>query len=163
MKLGARCSGVLLVSALLLAGCASPPPPSADPLSRTWTGRLALQVEGRAAQSFSAGFELRGQADAGQLTLFSPLGGTLAVLDWAPGAASLKSGGQTRQFDSLDALATEATGAAIPLVAMFDWLTGVNTPVPGWQADLSQLAQGRLQAQRSDPPPPASLRLVFDR
>ena len=50
--------------------------------------------------------------------------------------------GQTREFDSVDALVAHATGAAIPVAALFDWLRGIDTPVPGWQADLSQLAAG---------------------
>jgi outer membrane lipoprotein LolB len=35
--------------------------------------------------------------------------------------------------------------------------------VAGWKADLSLLNQGRLRAQRLEPPPPADLRLVLDR
>jgi len=155
--------GVLAIA--LLAGCATPPkaaaPGSAE--SGPWSGRLALQVEDRQSQSFSAAFELSGTAHAGKLTLSSPLGGTLAVLSWGPGSATLQSGGQTREFDSVDALVTHATGAAIPLAALFDWLRGVDTPVPGWKADLSQWGQGRVRAQRLEPPPHADLRVVLDR
>jgi outer membrane lipoprotein LolB len=57
----------------------------------------------------------------------------------------------------------EATGSAIPVAALFDWLEGRNTAVPGWQADLSELGQGRLRAQRMQPPPAADLRVVLDR
>jgi outer membrane lipoprotein LolB len=39
----------------------------------------------------------------------------------------------------------------------------VNTPVPGWRADLSQLAAGRIAAVRVDPPPQADLRVALDR
>ena len=124
---------------------------------------MALEVEEKSSQSFSAGFELKGSARSGELTLYNPLGGTLALLSWAPGSALLRSNGQTRQFESVDALLTHATGAPIPVAALFDWLTGTNTPVSGWQADLSQLAQGRLRARRVDPPPAADLRVAFDR
>jgi outer membrane lipoprotein LolB len=134
-----------------------------DAQTEVWTGRLALQVEERANQSFSAGFELRGRPETGELTLFNPLGGTVAVLAWAPGSATLRASGQTRQFESLEALAAHVTGAPIPVAALFDWLEGRNTAVPGWQADLSQLADGRLRARRDSPPPAADLRVAFER
>lgn len=150
---------------VLTAGCASPPraPAGADVTTGPWTGRLALEVEGNQRQSFSAAFELKGSATAGELALYSPFGGTLAVLAWAPGSAKLRTNGDARDFESVDALVAHATGAAIPLAALFDWLRGINTPVAGWQADLSLLGQGRLRAQRLDPPPPADLRVALDR
>ena len=152
----------VLGAAGLLAGCAAPPKPSA-PESNYWAGRLALSVAPPQRQSFSAGFELRGSAEAGELTLTNPLGGILAVLSWAPGSATLRSGGEVRRFDSVDALAEEATGAPLPIAALFDWLRGVASPVAGWAADLSQLGEGRLRAQRTEPPPLAELRLLLER
>jgi outer membrane lipoprotein LolB len=149
--------------ALLLAGCAMPPRTPAAPGVQVWTGRLALTVEGQASQSFSAGFELKGAPDAGELSLFNPLGGTIAVLGWSPGTASLRSEGRTRQFPSLEALAQEATGAWLPVAALFDWLEGRATPIPGWEPDVSQVAEGRLRARRTDPTPPADLRVLFER
>ena len=148
--------------ALLLAACATPPRPVVPAGSQAWTGRLALTVEGQAAQSFSAGFELTGAPTAGELRLTNPLGGIVAVLAWSPGSATLRSGGKTQQFDSLEALAQEATGAPIPIAALFDWLAGKATPVAGWQADVTQVGEGRLRARRVDPPPAADLRVAFD-
>lgn len=153
----------LLGAALLVAGCASPPKSVVPPGTQVWTGRLALNVEQQSSQSFSASFELKGAPEAGELTLFTPLGGTAAVLQWAPGAATLRSGGQTRQFPSLEALAQEATGAPLPVAALFDWLGGKPTAIEGWEADVSRVAEGRLQARRSAPPPAADLRVVFER
>lgn len=153
----------LLCAVLLLAGCAVPPRAAAPAGVQVWTGRLALTVEGQASQSFSAGFELKGAAESGDLTLFNPLGGTLAVLSWSPGTATLRANGNVRQFPSVEALAQEATGAPLPLTALFDWLDGKATPVDGWQADVAQVAEGRLRARRTDPPPPADLRVVFER
>lgn len=155
------------VAAWLVAGCAVPPrAPEPDPAQTQtgpWTGRLALQVQGDPRASFSAAFELRGQSQAGQLSLYTPLGGTAAVLQWSPGSATLQADGKTRAFDSLDALVAEATGAPVPVAALFDWLSGTATAVPGWQPDLSQLPQGRLHARRLTPPPVADLRVVLDR
>lgn len=158
--------GWLLVFALaLVAGCASPPRTTApaDAATGPWSGRLAVQVEDNQRQSFSAGFELKGSARAGELALYSPLGATLAVLSWAPGTATLRADGRSRDFESVDALLAHTTGAAIPVAALFDWLRGIDTLVAGWQADLSLLGQGRLRARRLQPPPQADLRVVLDR
>jgi outer membrane lipoprotein LolB len=156
-----------LLAAVLMAGCASPPPKTAEAVSAEtgpWSGRLALQVEDRQSQSFSASFQLKGDARAGELTLSLPLGGTLAVLAWAPGSATLRTNGRAvQEFESVEELVAQATGAALPVTALFDWLRGTNTPVAGWQADLSQLENGRLRAQRLHPTPPADLRVVLDR
>jgi outer membrane lipoprotein LolB len=124
---------------------------------------LAIQVKDNPSQSFAASFELRGNAQAGELTLATPIGSTLAVLEWAPGSATLRRDGEIQQFDSVEDLVTRATGAAIPLAALFDWLRGIETPASGWRPDLSQLGQGRLAALRLQPPPEADLRVVFQR
>ena len=167
MTLGRPWAAWLLALAVVLvtAGCATSPKTQApaDTASGPWSGRLAIQVEDNQSQSFSAAFELKGSASQGELTLLSPLGGTLAVLAWAPGSATLRSNGRSRDFESVDALVTQATGSAIPVAALFDWLRGVQTPVPGWRADLSQLGGGKLRAERLDPPPHADLRVALDR
>lgn len=149
---------------VLLAGCASPPKPAGpvDPVLGPWAGRLALQVQDKPGDSFSAGFELKGNASTGELVLHSPLGGIVAVLTWRPGSAILRSGNDTRQFPSVDSLLAHVAGEAIPVAALFDWLRGVNTRVAGWQADLSDLAQGRLVAKRLDPLPQADLRVILE-
>ena len=157
-------SGLLLASIILIAGCARPVS-VLDPFdlkNNLWTGRLALQVESEPPQSFSAGFELRGNAESGELSLFSPLGNTLAVLNWSQGTASLNARGRVQEFDSLDELLTHTTGTPIPIAALFDWLAGTQTSGIGWSADLAQLAQGKLQATRHTPDPVAVLRLVLD-
>lgn len=113
--------------------------------------------------SFSASFLLSGTAQAGELTLISPLGNTLAALRWQPGEAVLHQGEQTRRYESLDTLVAEATGTPLPVRALFGWLRGEPQSVPGWDADLSRLADGRLSARRLIPPPAAELRVVLER
>ena len=154
----------LLLTLVLLGGCALPPPTPQPPDADTavWRGRLALRVDSEPPQSFFAAFELRGQASDGELQLFSPLGTTLARLQWSPRSATLHNNGESRQFDSLDALATQATGAAIPIAALFDWLRGRNVQADGWAADLTQLDEGRLLARRSVPAPHSELRLILE-
>ncbi|EJL73768.1 MULTISPECIES: lipoprotein insertase outer membrane protein LolB [unclassified Variovorax] len=124
---------------------------------------MSLRIDSEPVQTFAALFELRGSAETGDLTLTTPIGSTLAQLHWAPGEALLKDGSKTRRFDSVDALIEAATGAAIPVGALFGWLAGRNDPVPGWKPDLAQLGNGRLQAVRESPSPRADLRIVFER
>ncbi len=128
-----------------------------------WAGRISLQIQSEPVQAFFAGFELTGQADNGELTLISPLGSILGIMRWSPGEATLIQGGNTRRFSSTDELLRQATGAAVPVTALFDWLVGKNTATPGWDADLSQQSSGRITAKRVDPAPQADLRIVLDK
>ena len=157
--LSTACAGALIIS-----GCASPRRNDAlDASAEAWSGRLSLRVDSQPVQTFSALFELRGMPQAGELTLTSPIGSTLAQLHWSPGEAMLKNGAKTQRFDSVDALIEAATGAAIPVGALFAWLAGRNERVPGWRPDLSRVGIGRLQATRESPEPRADLRIVFER
>ena len=124
---------------------------------------MSLRIDSQPAQTFSALFELRGAPQAGDLTLTSPIGNTLAQLHWSPGEALLRNGTETRRYDSVDALIEAATGAAIPVAALFGWLAGREDRVPGWRPDLSQVSAGKLQATRESPQPRADLRIVFER
>ncbi len=149
---------------LILSGCASPRTPAVrSPDTQTWTGRLSLRIDSEPAQSFAALFELTGAPEAGELTLTSPIGNTLAVLRWSPDQAQLLSGGDIKRYATLSELIQAATGAAIPVPALFGWLAGRDEPVPGWRPNLSQVAQGRLQATRESPRPEAELRVIFER
>ena len=143
-----------------LAACSQPPAPASG-ASDQWSGRLALQVEDAASQSFSAGFELQGRPERGQLTLLNPLGNVIAKLEWAPGEAVLISGQERRASESLDALVQELLGSSVPVTALFGWLRGEKVQATGWQADLSALPSGRLVAQRYSPPPQATLRIAL--
>ncbi len=158
--------GTLLFATVLIAACASNTRAISpnDTQSRSWTGRLGLQVEAgdtQPAQSFSASFELAGTAQVGQLVLLSPLGSTLAGLSWQPGEALLREGQQVSRFQTLDELSEKAVGTALPIAALFDWLQGKDTLVAGWQVDVTQLPR-RLILQRLSPLPQAQLRLVID-
>lgn len=153
---------------LLLAGCAisdvrTDAAATAAGRMEGWSGRLSLQVDGVQAQGFAALFDLRGTSERGSLVLTSPIGSTLAELTWAPGEAVLSNGTETRRYESVDALLVAATGAAIPVRALFGWLDGRDEQVAGWQPDLQQIAQGRLRAVRTTPQPRADLRIVFER
>ena len=154
-----------IFATILVAGCARPVSGTALNSLKTefWTGRISLNVKSEPEQSFSAGFELKGRPERGELTLISPLGNVLGVLRWSPGEAELDSGNRNIQrFDSVDALMAQATGAAVPLGALFAWLQGDNATASGWSADLSRQAEGRILATRMQPMPRADLRVVLD-
>ncbi|AYQ26934.1 outer membrane lipoprotein LolB [Polaromonas sp. SP1] len=150
---------------LLIAGCAQPIRATGQNglNSEFWSGRISLQVQSEPAQSFSASFELKGRPERGELSLISPLGSVLGVLRWSPGEAVLDSGnGKIQRFASVDELMAQATGAAVPLAALFAWLQGEPASASGWSADLSRHQEGRISAKRTDPAPQADLRVVLD-
>jgi outer membrane lipoprotein LolB len=123
---------------------------------------LALRLDTEPPQSFSASFQLSGQANQGELVLLTPIGSTAAAMAWSPGGATLRNGAESRAFASLEAMVSEVTGTPLPVAALFDWLAGQATPAPGWEVDLARLPQGRLTAQRKSPQPQAELRLILD-
>ena len=150
----------LLGMAATLTACATPR--LRTPGETFWSGRLALRVDSRPPQAFSALFELRGQPSEGELLLTSALGQTLATVRGSAQGAELQRGSDTRRRASLDELTSELSGAPLPVIAMFDWLAGREATAGGWQVDLSQHTQGRLVARREQPLPWAELRLVFE-
>ena len=157
----------VLSAAILIAGCAGLMRGGghSDVPNSVWTGRLSLQVESDPPQNFSAMYELKGNPEEGELALFTPLGSTVAVLAWKPNGATLTAANKTSTFESLDDLAQHATGADVPVIALFGWLHGENSDATatGWRADLSQLESGRLLARRTHFGPDATLRMVIDR
>lgn len=160
---------IIFCAILFIAGCAAPTGVSLSNQSErsVWRGRLAVRVESDQAQSqpqaFAAGFELSGDAQSGELTLYTPLGTTAAAISWSAQTALMRTNGDTRSFASLDALIEQAVGTALPVAALFAWLAGDNMSAAGWSADLSQLALGRLTARRTEPAPVTELRLVLEK
>jgi outer membrane lipoprotein LolB len=156
--------GLLVATTLALAGCASLRPRQDPP---DLAGRLVVRVDASAqtpSRSFSADFDLRGNADRGTLRLSGPLGATLAEVRWLPGRAELADAQGTRAFDTLDAMTQELFGEALPLVALIDWLRGRPWPgAPnvkssdgfeqlGWRIGLGGFADGLLHATRERAP-----------
>ena len=156
-----------LFAIFLIAGCAHPISKKVlnDQNIDAWTGRISLHVKSEPEQFFSAGFELKGRSEQGELKLISPLGNVLGVLRWSPGEAQLDSGdaGNVQRFASIELLMVRATGAAVPLPALFAWLQGNSAAADGWSADLSRHAEGRIFATRIQPQPFVDLRVVVDR
>ena len=163
-----------LLLAVWMVGCASP---VLRPGETPWTsGRISIRVDaeaGAAARSFSAGFEMRAEGDAGELRLNSPLGSRIATARWAPGQVVLIGPEGERRFESLEAMSREALGESLPLAALPDWIAGrpwqaaphrvneVGFEQLGWQVLLGSRASGQIEARR-DEPPAVRLRVFLD-
>ena len=162
-----RVGWLALLMSALLAGCATPNQTAkilrAEQVSSSeWQGRISVQVQGDNPTSMSASFLLRGDAQHGELDLYSPLGTTLGALHWTPQRVQLSDGGKHQYFNSLAELTEKATGAALPVDAIFGWLKGQQVNATGWQADLSSVSQGSLSARRTEPAPEVTLRIKLD-
>jgi outer membrane lipoprotein LolB len=156
-----------LLMGVMLTGCATPSR-SAKALSAEqanspeWQGRISVQVQGDNPTSMSASFLLHGDAKNGELDLYSPLGTTLGALQWTPQLVQLSDGGKRQYFTSLAELTETATGAALPVEAIFGWLQGRDVQAAGWLADLSAAPQGSITARRTAPAPEVTLRIKLD-
>jgi outer membrane lipoprotein LolB len=155
----------LLLATVFIAGCAHTTGARGqnDQQGSYWQGRLALKVHSTPMQAFSADFELQGNAEAGTLSFFTPLGSTAARLEWDVDGAQLQTTGEPQRFESLDALTLNTTGATLPIHSLFAWLNGSESLTPGWQVNLQDLPNGRISAQRLAPEVPADLKIILQR
>lgn len=152
-----------LVLGCILAACASTVTRQPlNPAIHHWQGRMGIKVISSDARSFSANFELEGDARQGTLRLSTPLGTSLASMRWTPDHALLLTTGEPQQFDSLASLAQATLGVDLPWTNLFDWLHGINSPAAGWNTDLSALEEGKLTATRTAPGMNAELKLLID-
>ncbi len=162
-----RVGWLALVMGVLLVGCATSNHTPQSLVAKQvnapqWQGRISVQVFGDNPTSMSASFLLRGNATHGELDLYSPLGTTLGALQWTPQLVQLSDGGKHQYFNSLAELTEKATGAALPVDAIFSWLQGQPTHATGWLADLSKVSDGALSARRTNPAPEVTLRIKLD-
>ena len=157
-------AAAVLALAAFLSGCATTrPPEGGDWLS----GRISVKVDAidaRPARNISSAFELRGDADQGELRLTSPLGTRVATAFWAPGVARLVTPDGENRYPDLDTLSREALGEALPLRALPAWLRGQPWPGAesrrsdagfeqlGWKVALTRYAEGWLEVTRAAAP-----------
>lgn len=188
----------------LLAGCASLAPPEAPPAPATAEvarprfatielgGRLSAQYSRNGmAESLHGSFTWAQTPERTELTLLSPLGQILAVIDVRPGIATLTQAGQpARVATDPDGLAQAALGWPLPVAGLRDWLQGFALddqgrlrPVPaipgsavttpdGWQITYTSWHQGspgtaarprRIDlARQTVEAGPVSLRILID-
>ena len=172
---------VALHAALAVSACAFVARGEAPALNEPLSGRIAVRIEAhdtQAARSETAGFELSGEAQAGQLKLSTPLGSTLAQSRWSPDSVVLATPQGERRFVDLDALTRELLGESVPVAALFDWLRGrpwlgapsTKTAAPaepgfvqlGWTVSLAGFSKGWVVARR-DGAPAVTVRVKLDR
>lgn len=163
----------------LIAGCATNTPANGifegkystfntQPAIASYQGRLSLRIASDPPQSLYGAFIISGDAQTGELSLNSPLGNTVAKLTWTSQTALLVANNTTTTYPSTDALITTVTGTALPLAALFDWLAGINTPIEGWETDLSNMQNPdnsdnrRLIVKRISPLPTVELRIALE-
>ena len=164
-----------------LSGCAVTPKATTAALGEPLSGRLSVRVEGldgAAARSVSAAFELQGNAQVGSLNLATPLGTVLAQARWSAGQVVLATPQGQSNFTDLDALTREVLGESVPVAALFDWLRGRPWPgapstalVPateagfqqlGWAINLARFDQATVTALREQAPA-VTVRAKLDR
>lgn len=124
--------------ALLLAACASPPgvPPGSMAGGTAAAPRYyaAIELGGRLSvryqrngheEAMHGSFAWSQSATRTLVTLLSPLGQTLAVIELTPQGATLTQPGQpVRSATDADALAADAFGWPLPVANLRNWLQG---------------------------------------
>ncbi len=197
-------TGILLLP-LLVTGCATvTKPPSAtgaatseEAASRPYheniriNGRLSVSYQQYGRDEVIHGsFNWAQNADRTTITLFSPLGQTIAVIEVTPAFAILTQAGQApRTAGNVDALVADALGWPLPVSGLRHWLQGfaldaegnrflVAAPsgsskamthdgwriqYPTWQEDAGTMRPKRIDMQRSGTKAgDVSIRLVID-
>jgi outer membrane lipoprotein LolB len=184
-------SGIcLLIMPFILIGCATVISPSAPdtavaaqaaprPYHETITigGRLSVRYQQNARDEVIHGsFTWVQRADNTVVTLFSPLGQTIAIIEITPALSTLTQAGQApRTADNVDALVAGTLGWPLPVSGLRDWLQGfamdtegrrfVASPLPDannvttrdgwrlhypiWQDDAGQSRPKRIDLERS--------------
>ena len=121
---------------LLLTACATVSPPQAgtieDASERRFhktidlTGRISVRYQANGKEDVLHGSFVWSQTPSRTtVTLLSPLGQTLAVIDVNAGGATLRqSGQQVRSAPDVDALTAETLGWPLPVSGLREWLQG---------------------------------------
>lgn len=146
---------LVVMTALLLGACTTPPPVvpvdeaaiQAGALARS--GRFALRVEEISGKqnAVQGGFAWRDDGRALVLDLTSPVGATMARVDVSPNGAAVltEANGTTTAAATADELVARVLGSPIPVGGLRDWLRGYipdNPPATIVERD----DQGRPQA-----------------
>ena len=152
---------------VMFSACSTTPlsPQAAKPIvthERSWQGRISVMVHSEPPRVNTASFSLQGDPQAGELQFYSPMGTTLALLQWQGSSVHLHRGQAPEIYASMDDLTEQLTGSALPISALFDWLDGKPHPVSGWQAQLPAANANTLMAYRSQPQPTVTLRIQLE-
>ncbi len=145
---------VLLLAAL--AGCASVPLPTEDERQARWqarqallaglktweiTGRIALRIEN---EGWHANLRWQQSGETFLISIYDPLGRTVARLSGTPGEATLHTrSGEVFQAADAERMMFEQLGWSLPVRGMSHWVLGL--PAPGSEAkSLDINAKGKL-------------------
>jgi outer membrane lipoprotein LolB len=134
-------------------------PPTATDQAVVREGRLFLRVDSDPPTLTQADISLEGTPEAGQLTLYGPLGITQGQLRWSPNEAVWSRGQEERRFGSLDLLLTQTLGTALPVSTVFAWIEGRAVRLDGWDLVSLPSPEAPLVARRRYPAPTLELRL----
>jgi len=126
----------------LLAGCASLAPPAVSPeLAAARSYRDAIDLSGRLSvhyqnggrdEALHGGFVWAQDPERTNITLLSPFGQTMAMIDVTPrGAILTQAGRPARAAADPDALAAQALGWPLPVAGLRNWLQGFGIDASG--------------------------------
>jgi outer membrane lipoprotein LolB len=185
----------------LLAGCASMAPPApVAPVAQSTSprqyadkldlgGRLSVRYQNNGKEEAMHGnFVWSQNPSRTSVTLLSPLGQTIAVIDVTPDGASLmQSGQQVRTAGDVDELVADTLGWPLPISGLRQWLQGFAIDATGkrfaansqatevatrdgwrihyaaWQDDAVQTRPRRIDLERSTAQAgDVSIRIVID-
>ena len=126
---------LVVLFAVLIAGCATAPETSPD---RVYTGRFsALATQGDKRESVSGRFSVEVRGDRQRIDLATPLGTTVARIEVGPeGANASGPGMQEARGPDADALAEQLLGWRLPVSGLPDWIEG--RPVPSRPARVER-------------------------
>jgi outer membrane lipoprotein LolB len=138
-----RCARIAVLP-LLLAGCASLSPSGGNGMTQSTaaqpyrdaidlSGRLSVRYQNNGKEEALHGSFIWTQNPARtSVTLLSPLGQTLAIIDVTPAGATLSQAGQpVRAAADADALAAGTLGWPLPVAGLRDWLQGYAVDANG--------------------------------
>jgi outer membrane lipoprotein LolB len=128
--------------AAALAGCATTSNvPLANPTAQVGTYRDTIDLEGKLSanyekdgqpQSITVNFTWIQRPGTIDVSLFSPLGQTVAMVNVTPNAATLtQSGREPRVEKDIDTLTAKALGWTLPVSGLRDWLQGYAVDAGG--------------------------------
>ena len=149
-----RAISVLLLP-LLVTGCAIVTPPSETPPTTAEQaarrvyhqniaigGRLSVRYQRYGNdEAIHGSFTWVQRPEHTLVTLFSPLGQTIATIEITPSSSTLTQAGQApRTADNVDALAAGTLGWPLPVSGLRDWLQGFAVAGDGRRIVASQTA-----------------------
>jgi outer membrane lipoprotein LolB len=156
---GRHLAGLCIAGLLSACSTLTPAPVPVTDTSPVHEGRLFLRVNTTPPSVTQADIRLQGSPEAGQLTLFGPLGTTHGQLSWTPGEAVWTQGQEEHRFSNLDSLLSQTLGVSLPVPAVFAWIEGRRVEPEGWELLSLPSEQQPLVARRLRPLPTLDLRL----